>query len=116
MRVTNTVHPFKLPCTGTVIRAEENDPYFPYQIELDDVPNGYLSNKFWLSSDDEWEVIGCTGVRFEPTQLELDFAALLGDDDMVSEIYCNCINPVLKWNTANFVDFQVCTKCKKERA
>lgn len=115
VRINKTVHPFKLPAYGTVIRAEEDDPYFPYQVELDETPNGYLSNKFWLGSDDDWEVVGSTGAKFEPSQLELDFSALLDEEvNPVNSVYCNCSSPVVKWNTANFVDFKVCTKCKKE--
>lgn len=108
--LTKTVHPIKLPISGVIKDVSAHDAYFPYLVELDEMPNGYLSNRFWLSIDDEWEV---EGDKF--TQLELDFLDLMDNiNEVDSEIYCGCKNPVIKLNEANFNTFKVCTICKKE--
>jgi hypothetical protein len=117
IRITKINYPLDVPVYGEVKDVHEKDPYFPYFVELDEYPNGYF-NKFWLSSDVEWEVVGSSGVQIElPNQLELDFAALLGEDESPENtVYCNCLKPTIITNTANFVEFKVCTTCKKERA
>ena len=108
--LTKTVHPLKLPLTGVVKEVSKDDAYFPYMVELDDMPHGYLSNRFWLSSGDEWEVEGN-----EATQLALDFLELMDSiNEVDSDLYCACLNPAVKLNEANFETFKVCTVCKKE--
>jgi hypothetical protein len=101
---------------GTIVKID-NDPYFPYKVKVDTIPDGYLTDTLWLACDEEFEIVGCTGLSLGNTQLELDFAALLGEDESPENtVYCNCLKPTIITNTANFVDFKVCTTCKKERA
>ena len=113
IRLIKTTHPIKLPAYGTIDMVHENDPYFPYRVDLDSTPNGYLSNKFWVSSDDEWEIVGSSGA----TQLELDFDALLGEESphIDNSLYCDCFTPNLKKNIACGNTFSICVTCKKER-
>lgn len=69
----------------------------------------YLKQHFDEEMEDDWD------------QLYMDFLECMDNNEITetkadSDIYCNCSNPDIKLNEANFITFKYCKKCKKERA
>lgn len=114
---------------GPVIKVNDENSPFPLAITLEDTnhsKNAAVGIEYWADKNMIIE-------KVKDGQLSLDsfFDELTGEDESWqreyfadggvidfrkgSDLYCQCLKPSLKTNSAYGNVFEVCTKCKKER-